>query len=75
MELTSLVFRSGSNLFVCPGAMRYSTFHQSAIFELVLENGFQEVEIRKCNPLFLQGRSRCNKAGSVVKLGRQGFRL
>jgi hypothetical protein len=75
MELTSLVFCSGSNLFVCPGAMRDGTFQQSAIFELVRENGFQEVEIRKCNPLFLQGRSNCNKAGSVVTLGRQGFRL
>ena len=68
MELAGQVLGSGSNLFVCPGAMRDSTFQQSAIFELVRENGFQEVEIRKCNPLFLQGKSTCNKAGSIIKL-------
>ena len=75
MELTSLIFRSRRYLFVGPGAMCYGALQESAIFKLVSENCFEEVEVRKCNPLFLQGRSNCNKAGSVVKLGRQSFRL
>jgi hypothetical protein len=57
VELTSLVFGSGGHLFVCPGAMGDGTFEQSAVFELVRKDVFEEVEIRKCNLLFLQGRS------------------
>ena len=75
MELTSLVFRAGRHLFVGPGTMRDRTLQQGTVLELVNKNGFQEVEIRSCNPLFLQGRFDCNKAGSVVKLMRQSFRL
>ena len=49
--------------------MSDGAFEQSTILKLVSENGFEEVEIRKCDPLFLQGRSNCNKAGSIVELG------
>jgi hypothetical protein len=55
MKLARLIFRSRRHLLVGPGSMRNSTLQQGSVLKLVRENGFQEIQIRKCNSLFLQG--------------------
>jgi hypothetical protein len=54
MEPARLIFRARRNLFVGPGAMRNGTFQQGTVLKLVTENRFQQVKVRKCDPLCLQ---------------------
>ncbi len=68
MEPARLIFRTGRDLFVGPGAMCNSTFEQGTVLKLVRENRFQQVKVRKCDPLYLQDMLRRNKAGSVVEV-------
>ncbi len=68
MESARLIFRARRDLFMGPGAMRNRTFQQGTVLKLVAENRFQQVKVRKCDPLYLQDIFDCNKAGSVVEV-------
>jgi len=48
--------------------MRDGPLEQRAVTKIVRESGFQQVKVRKLNPLFLQGGFICNEAGSVVEV-------
>jgi hypothetical protein len=77
MEPARLIFRTRRDLFVCPGAMSKGTFQQGTVLKLVRENRFQQVKVRKCDPLCLQDMYDCNKAGSVVEVSDKasGYRM
>ena len=67
MKTACLIFRSGSDLFVRPGPMRDGPLQQRAVTKVVRKSRFEQVEVRKLNPLFLQGGFICNEAGSIVE--------
>lgn len=74
MKSARLVFRAGRDLFVSPRTMRNGPLEEGPVTEIVRESCFEQIQVRKLNPLFLQSRFICNKAGSVVERATS-FRL
>lgn len=74
MKSARLVFRTGRYLFMSPRTMRNRPLKKGAVTEVVRESCFEQIQVRKLNPLFLQCGFICNKAGSVVKRATS-FRL
>jgi len=66
VKLSSMVLISRRDLFVSPGAMRYSTFKQNPISEAVGQDSLEEIEVRSRRFGIFQNVSDYNKRRKLV---------